>query len=145
METAKVGQARGQGPSLELAQLRFARWREARRRGARIPADLWAAAVELAEAQGVQRVAAALDLDVDRLGRRMQREADAAPVSVGEACDTQFVEMVVPAMTGRATTATDVGQCVVELRNAHGATMRVALAGSAVTALADLCKAFCGA
>ena len=84
-ETAKVGQAKGHGPSLELAEERFARWREARRRGARIPADLWEAAVDLAEAQGVQRVADALHLDVDRLGRRMQREADAAPVSVGEA------------------------------------------------------------
>ena len=41
----------------------------------------------------------------------------------------------------------DVRQCVVALHNAHGATMRVELAGSAVTALAlaDLCKAFCGA
>ena len=99
--TAKAGQARCHGPSLELAEQRFARWREARRRGARIPADLWEAAVDLAEAQGVQRVADALHLDVDRPGRRMQREADAAPVSVGEA-DTQFVEMLVPAMTGRA-------------------------------------------
>ena len=134
-ETAKVGQTRGHGPSLELAEERFARWREARRRGARIPADLWEAAVDLAEAQGVQRVADALHLDVDRLGRRMQRAVH----------DTQFVEMLVPAMTGRATTATDVRQCVVELHNAHGATMRVELAGSAVTALADLCKAFCGA
>ena len=134
-ETAKVGQARGHGPSLELAEERFARWREARRRGARIPADLWEAAVDLAEAQGVQRVADALHLDVGRLGRRMQRAVH----------DTQFVEMLVPAMTGRATTATDVRQCVVELHNAHGATMRVELAGSAVTALADLCKAFCGA
>ena len=91
---------------------------------------------------GARRVAGVLHLDLERLGRRMQREADAAPV--GEA-DTQFVEMVVPAMTGRATTATDVRQCVIELHNAHGATMRVELAGSAVTALADLCKAFCGA
>ena len=141
-ETTKAEQASGHGPSLELTAQRLARWREVRRRGERIPPALWAAAVELAEAYGARRVAGVLHLDPERLGRRMQREADAAPV--GEA-DTQFVEMLVPAMTGRATTATDVRQCVVELHNAHGATMRVELAGNAVTALADLCKAFCGA
>ena len=51
----------------------------------------------------------------------MQREADAAPVSVGEV-EAQFVEMLVPAMTGRATTATDVRQCVIELHNAFAST-----------------------
>ena len=141
-ETTKAEQASGHGPSLELTAQRFARWREVRRRGERVPPALWAAAVELAEAHGVQRIANALQLDVERLGRRMQREADAAPV--GEA-DTQFVEMLTPAMMGPATTATDVRQCVVELHNAHGATMRVELAGKGLTVLAELCSAFCGA
>ena len=142
--TGKAEQASGHGPSLEVTAQRLARWREVRRRGERIPPALWAAAVELAEAYGARRVADVLHLDPERLGRRMQREADAAPVSVGEA-EAQFVEMLVPAMTGRATTATDVRQCVIELHNAHGAMMRVELAGAGLTALTDLCKAFCGA
>lgn len=141
-ETTKAEQVSGHGPSLELTAQSFARWREVRRRGEHIPPALWAAAVELAEAHGARRVADVLQLDLERLGRRMQREADAAPL--GEA-DTRFVEMLTPAMMGPATTAAEVRQCVVELHNAHGATMRVELAGGGLAALTDLCKAFCGA
>ena len=133
-ETTKAQQASGHGPSLELTAQRLARWREVRRHGERIPPALWAAAVELAEAYGAWRVADVLHLDLERLGRRMQREADA-----------QFVEMLTPAMMGPAMMATDVRQCMIELHNAHGATMRVDLADAGLTALTDLCKAFCGA
>ena len=139
-ETTKAEQASGHGrPSLELTAQRFARWREVRRRGEHVPPALWAAAVELAAAHGVLRVADELQLDVERLTRRMQHVAAASPAT-GEA-DTQFVEMF-------ATTtapAVDVRECVVELHNARGATMRVELAGSGLAALADLCSAFCGA
>jgi hypothetical protein len=35
-------------------------------------------------------------------------------------------------------------ECVVELRNAAGATMRVELAGNGLSILAGMCRAFCG-
>jgi hypothetical protein len=140
-ETTKAEQASGHGPSLEVTAQRLARWREVRRRGERIPPALWAAAVELAEAYGARHVADVLHLDLERLGRRMKREADAAPV--GEA-DPRFVELIKPATLGPATAA-DVRECVIDLHNAHGATMRVELAGGGLAVLADLCKAFCGA
>lgn len=132
-ETTKAEQASGHGPSLELTAQRLARWREVRRRGERIPPALWAAAVELAEAYGARHVADVLHLDPERLGRRMKREAD-----------PRFVELIKPATLGPATAA-DVRECVIDLHNAHGATMRVELAGGGLAVLADLCKAFCGA
>ena len=139
-ETTRVEQAGGHGPSLELTAQRFARWREVRRRGEHVPPALWAAAVELAKAHGVQRIVEELQLDVERLKRRMQHVAAATPAA-GET-DAQFVEMFTATTTAPAV---DVRECVVELHNARGATMRVELAGSGLAALADLCSAFCGA
>jgi len=97
--------------------------------------------VELAEAYGARHVADVLHLDLERLGGRMKREADAAPVGEPE---PRFVEWIKPATPGPATAA-DVRECVIDLHNAHGATMRVELAGGGLAVLADLCKAFCGA
>ena len=135
-ETTKTEQASGRGPSLEVTAQRLTRWREVRRRGEHVPPALWAAAVELAEAYGVRRIADELGLDVDRLNKRV---AEATPA--GEA-GTQFVEMFATTTTAPAV---DVRECVVEVHNARGATMRVELAGSGLAALADLCSAFCGA
>ena len=84
----------------------------------------------------MRRIADELGLDVDRLNKRV---AEATPA--GEA-GTQFVEMFATTTTAPAV---DVRECVVEVHNARGATMRVELAGSGLAALADLCSAFCGA
>jgi hypothetical protein len=133
-EKTKVDEAGRHGESLELVAERFKHWRENRRRGARIPKALWAAAVELAQLHGAKPIAQALHVDVNALTRRMAR-CGAAP---GKG-DTQFMELVAPPMP------TPVHECVVELRNARGARMRVELTGTGVAALAGVCSAFFGA
>ena len=50
-KVAKVEQTTGQGESLEQVEQRFARWRESRTPGQRIPPDLWAAAAGVARAR----------------------------------------------------------------------------------------------
>ena len=135
-EMTKVDEAGRHGESLEDCAQRFKQWRVSRRRGARIPKALWAAAVELAKLHGAQRIAQALRVDVNGLTRRMARSG-AAP-GKGER-DTQFMELVVPPMPA------PVHECVVELRNARGARMRVELTGTGVAALAGVCGAFFGA
>lgn len=137
-ETTKEKRASGHGPSLEQTARRFKRWREGRKRGEHIPQVLWAAAVGLAQAHGVQRIAHELHLDLDRLNRRVQRGAGA--LASGNA-DMQFVEMFAPTVLA----AQGVHECVLELENARGAKMRVELAGSGLAALAGLCSAFWGA
>lgn len=124
----------------DLAQ-RFARWRETRRRGERVPPALWAAAVSVAHKHGAPQVAQQLQVDVDRLRERMRRppgvRAPAPPPG------RHFVELLASAMPAAAVPSAR--ECVLELRNAAGATMRVELAGNGLSILAGLCREFCSA
>ena len=139
MEEAGIEKA-GAGNSLEQVKQQLQQWRAGRKRGEHIPAPLWAAAAGAAKEHGLYRVAIELHLDYAGLERRFEGAGVRPPR--GE-LGPRFVELFAPAAS--MTSAAGRAQCVVELHNAHGATMRVDLAGSAVTALADLCKAFCGA
>jgi len=58
-------------PEIEEAQLQFENWRCERKRGQRIPENLWGTAVELAKQHGVWPTARALNLDHNRLNRRV--------------------------------------------------------------------------
>jgi hypothetical protein len=57
--------------SLEEAKVRFEEWRSHRRGKARIPAELWSAAVEVARKEGINRTARELHVAWDDLKRRM--------------------------------------------------------------------------
>ena len=107
---------------IEDAQLQFENWRRERKRGQRIPEDLWDTAVELAKQQGVWPAARALNLDHNRLKRRVGNGED--DVKSGA-----FVELI----PQRAIVCT----CTVEMEDARGARMRIELKGAAadVTAL----------
>jgi hypothetical protein len=143
---AKISQALGPGESLEQVERRFKHWRQTRRRGEHIPAPLWAAAVSLGRFYDLQRVAHALGIDPERLKRRLApagpaRHAGAATAaSQADAAkhDTQFVECFAAPAAG----APSPHECVVELHNVRGATMRVELSGRALHSLAGLCSAF---
>jgi hypothetical protein len=137
---------------LDAAVERFERWRQARRRGEHIPRELWAAAVSLSVHHGAPRVAKALGLNADRLQRRM-RDADGR-ASASEAVDAapdsvaQFVQMLVASPDSEAGTApapAAAQPCVLELRNARGATLRLELPAQALAILPGLCAAFGGA
>ena len=55
--------------AIQEAQVQFENWRRERKRGERIPENLWAAAVELAKQHGVWPTARSLHLDHSRLKR----------------------------------------------------------------------------
>src|SRR5437867_13409984 len=109
--------------AIQEAQLEFENWRRGRKRGERIPGNLWAAAVELAKEHGVWPTARALHLDHSRLKRHV-RNGEEEEVKSGA-----FVE-VIP--QGAMLCA-----CIVEMEDARGARMRIELKGTAadVTAL----------
>ena len=87
--------------SLEEARVRFEEWRTNRRGKARIPAELWSAAVEVARKEGINRTARELHVAWDDLKRRMPA-AGAVPQQPA------FVELV--------TTQTEsVPECTLEL------------------------------
>jgi hypothetical protein len=110
---------------LEEVDERFKRWRGGRARGARIPEDLWSAAVSLARVQGVNRTARALGLDYYDLKRRLECDRGMG-VRTGQA-QPSFVEWLAPAALGGSA-------CRVELENRGGAKMRIELKGGEVAA-----------
>jgi hypothetical protein len=107
---------------IEEAQEQFENWRRERKRGERIPGDLWATAVELAQQHGVWPTAKALRLDHSRLKRRVGNDEE------DEKRDA-FVELIPQGAM--------LCSCTVEMEDGRGARMRVELKGAAadVTAL----------
>jgi hypothetical protein len=69
---------------------RFEEWRRTRQGRAGIPEELWAAAVEVARRDGVNRTAVALRLD----GAKLKRLMAAADAVSGRAVPPAFVELV---------------------------------------------------
>jgi ferric-dicitrate binding protein FerR (iron transport regulator) len=111
----------------ELVLLRdaFERWRRERKRGERIPEDLWRAAARLAVDRGVSPVATALRLDYYSLARR--RDAGGGSSS--------FVEVALPGLNGA------VGQSVIELEDAErGARLRIVLSGGSAADVAAVAR-----
>ena len=101
---------------LVRARSRFQAWRRQRKGGSRIPQTLWGLAVGLASRHGVSRAATALKLDYYSLKKQVEAAADRSPSS-----SPGFVELPAPMMVGK--------QCLFELDNGVGATMRLQLVG----------------
>ncbi len=133
-KVAKVEQTTGQGESLEQVEQRFARWRESRTQGQRIPGALWAAAAGVARQHGVHRTARELRLDYNGLKKRMGHVGAATR---GPNIGTEFVELLGAVAPGVA-----VCECAVEMENVRGARMRVQLNAGGLAALPGLCSAF---
>ena len=107
--------ARGSLPSdLARGRNRFQAWRGQRKGPGRIPRSLWALAVQLANVHGVSRTAAVLGLDHHSLKKRAE-----AITSEPQSSPPAFVELPAPVPVGM--------QCLFELDNGAGATMRVRL------------------
>jgi len=92
-------------PEIEEAQLQLEKWRCERKRGQRIPENLWGTAVELAKQHGVWPTARALNLDYNGLKRRVRNGED--DVKSGA-----FVELI-PQGAMLCT-------CIVEMEDARG-------------------------
>jgi len=125
--------------NLEELDRRFSQWRERCRQGERIPAQLWAAAAQMAREHGVSRIATRLRLNTVALKRHMHAgEGQPAGASAPE-----FVELIAAA-SAPVTTAPPAAarECVIELENAQGAKMRVELNGPGLAGLAHLCRGF---
>ena len=120
---------------LEGVRQRIERWRQTCKVRSRIPDPLWAAAVRMARAYGVNRTAQTLRLDYYGLKKRVEQEAVVA-ANATEAKDTaRFVELAPFTSAGSC-------ECLLELENASGATMRIQLKSIAMPDLAALSQPF---
>ena len=70
-------QAKAIERDLEEIRERFERWRDNRKRGARIPAELWQAAVSLFPRYSVNRISRAFGLDYEGVRNRIENERGA--------------------------------------------------------------------
>jgi|SRR5271154_5132663 len=113
---------------LVRGQSRFQAWRRRRQGRSRIPQPLWALAVRLVQTHGISRTATVLGLDYYRL--KKQVETADQPQSTGPA----FVELPAPVVVGK--------QCLVELTNEAGATLRVQLVGYDTADVEALARSF---
>jgi len=112
----------------------FKHWRRTRRHRSPIPAPLWAMAVERARAAGIHATARRLRLNASALKHRVAASSPlgATPVRAAPA----FVELV--AGGRRVPGGAD---CVIELADARGTTMRISLTRPALPDLAALGRA----
>ena len=115
----------------EVQQL-FEKWRLTRRGKARIPDELWLAAVEAARHGGVNRTAKTLRLDGGKLMKQL-RSVDAAANKPKQA-PSAFVELVAPRSNHPA-------EYVIELESRDGASIRIHCKGASAADLAALCRA----
>ena len=133
MGTRKRG---GLPARLEAARRRFEVWRRTRKVRTRIPESLWASAVRVATTYGIHRTSKTLRVDYYSLKKRMEGDASSPGVADGETVG-RFLELAAPASAG-------FGECILELEDASGATMRVHLKGVAAPDLAALSRSFWG-
>jgi hypothetical protein len=117
---------------LDLArgQARFRAWREQRRPGDRIPRALWALAVRMAQSHGINGTARAFGLERQYLQRRLTA---AGPVQAPTSSPA-FVELTPANLVAK--------ECLIELDNGAGATMRVQFSGYDAADLEALSRSF---
>jgi hypothetical protein len=135
---ASVEQA-GAGVALAETERRFGAWREERRRGQRIPKELWQAAVDLVGHYPVEQVAGRLALNRRDLEKRLEaQEGGRVTRSVSQAGYTPgFVEV------GRLGDG-HAGTCTIETEDGSGARVIVRLNGSACAQAGDIVRALRG-
>jgi hypothetical protein len=115
---------------------RFVQWRRTRAKKARIPDDLWEAAVEVARRDGVNRTAKVLHLDGGKLMRRLVGSGEAGEPGRKDA-PAAFIELVSSASDIRM-------ECVVEAESAEAGTVRIQLKAVTVREVAELGRALLG-
>jgi len=115
--------------TLEDTKERFEEWRNNRRGKARIPAELWSAAVEVARKEGINRTARELHVAWDDLKRRMATTAEVRP----RPGSPVFVELVAPQTQ-------PVPECTLEVEGRQGK-LRIQLKGASACDLATLSRA----
>lgn len=113
----------------------FENWRRTRPRCSPIPEPLWASAVERASESGVHATARRLRLNYYALKQRV--EAAGRPRATPVRGAPAFVELV-PTVRRAAGSA----ECLIELADARGATMRISLKSPEPPDLAALSRAF---
>jgi len=113
---------------LEETKARFEEWRRNRKGKTPIPDELWAAAVEVARREGVNRASTELRVEWNHLKRRMAAASEASPKPAPPA----FVELIAPRSQPHP-------ECTIELEGLRGR-LRIQLRNASASYLARLSR-----
>jgi hypothetical protein len=114
--------------SLEEAKARFENWRQNREGKSAIPDELWAAAVEVAGKEGINRTSTELRVEWNHLKRRMAAASKAST----KPAPPSFVELVTPRPQ-------QLPECIIELECRRGK-LRIQLKNASASYLATLSR-----
>ena len=134
MRTSKT---RALPAQLDGGRRRFEQWRRSRKIGSRIPEALWAVAVKLAKAYGINPTAKALGVDYYSLKKRLAEKSASRSRMAAPAKGATFVEVSAAARAG-------IPECILELEDVEGAKLRMHLKGIEARDLAVLSRSLWG-
>lgn len=115
--------------ALRTARRQLDRWRSRHRPHTRLPEELWRKAMTLARKHGLNRTASALGLKYYSLKKRV--EATVGDLSKGKEAPCEFVEFLAGPMAARSC------ECMIELDDGRGATVRIHVKGVRMADLAS--------
>ena len=120
------------GQSLSEVKEQFKTWRKSRKSLRPIPAQLWAAAVDLTAKHSISQIAKELVLDYSTLKKRAAVKKNAGAASMSP---SGFIEVNLEPPAA-------VAECIVEMQDIAGAKMRMHFRGRPDFDLLELAKAF---
>ncbi len=117
---------------IEQVRHRLQEWRRSRRHGARIPEDLWIAAVQLAKKYRPARIAHTLGLDYNGLKQRLRTAKQHGTTE--QATQPGFIELLPFAPTSHC-------ECTIAIEDRRGAKMKLELKGASALDVAAVSRA----
>src|SRR3984957_597945 len=131
---------------VEQVRRRWAEWRSTHAVRSRLPEELWAAAVELAQRDGIDATARALDVDKPSLRKWAGRLNPARPQPTRRKSQPKQKTNDLPAFVELLASGSGTGtSCLVEVESPRGANLRLELKGMQASELAELIRAFAAA
>ena len=130
---------------VEQVRRRWAEWRSTHAVRSRLPEELWAAAVELVQRDGIEATARALDVDKPSLRKwtgRLQPQRQPRPGRSPQKQRANTLPAFVELLASGSSTASS---CLVEVESPRGAKLRLELKGMQPSELAELIRAFAAA
>lgn len=119
------------GP-LSLARRQLERWRNRQPGRKRLPPGLWAKAVTLAHAYGLNRTAGVLGLKHDSLKKHLETVATDA----SDPGKTEFLELLPHPIRSSAL------ECTIEVEDGHGVKLRMQVKGAGIPDLVSFAHLF---
>jgi hypothetical protein len=131
---------------VEQVRRRWAEWRNTHAVRSRLPEELWAAAVELVQRDGIDATARALDVDKPSLRKWAGRLNPARPQPTRRKSQPKERANTLPAFVELLASGSGTGtSCMVEVESPRGAKLRLELKGMQASELAELIRAFAAA